>query len=95
MAKVPAPPKSLELEDSVEISLDEDIAENDVVEEENNGPLSNEYLFEGTELNPSTWIITPESDTVVFVNTNSGRVFKGSIEDFNTLMRISIENYEV
>ena len=42
--------------------------------------------FLGVELTPCNWIISQDGDNISAVNTISGRVFEGSMKQFNSLL---------
>ena len=43
--------------------------------------------FVGGELSPCNWNITPEGTGIVAQNNDTGRIYSGSMEDFNSLLR--------
>lgn len=54
--------------------------------------IATESFFTMTEMNPSNWSISLDGDNIVFQNTVTGRIFQGSVEAFNNLMRESLNN---
>ena len=42
--------------------------------------------FLGVELTPCNWIISQDGDNISAVNTISGRVFEGSMKQFNSFL---------
>lgn len=53
--------------------------------------IEDEAVFNKNELNPSNWnvIALPDSDLMEFTNSATGRIFKGTIDQFNSMLRTS------
>lgn len=79
--KVEEPTEGLETIESVE-----ELADNTVKASYKN----EETLFDYHEQNPSNWIVEEVDNTLVFSNSNTGRIFYGTVEEFNKLMRASL-----
>lgn len=58
-------------------------------EKEPSKPVESKKLdLTGDEVIPSNWSITPESgDTILATNNKTARQFKGTIKEFNALLR--------
>ena len=54
--------------------------------------IEDEDLFSRSEMNPSNWNMSPDGDIFIFSNTNTGRIFRGTVSQFNTILRISLKN---
>ena len=58
--------------------------------------IEDEAVFNKNELNPSNWniVVLPDSDLMEFNNSATGRIFKGTMDQFNNMLRISnfVEN---
>ena len=74
----------VQAEDIKQLNIDEsdnDLDESDEIQEP---------LFDYHEQNPSNWIVEEVDDTLLFTNSNTGRTFQGTVEEFNVLMRASL-----
>lgn len=71
------PPKVVEQEEIIE-NIDE-MQEEEV------------ELFSLSEMVPSNWCIEEDGEAFIFTNTNTRRVFEGTMEEFNELMRLSLK----
>ena len=77
-------------------SLEDSKEESDNTDGPNLSGTEDESLFNKSELNPSNWniIVSPDSDLMEFNNTVTGRIFRGTVDQFNNMLRISnfVEN---
>ena len=71
-------------------------AEPDNTDDPNLLGIEDEAVFNKNELNPSNWniIVLPDSDLMEFNNSATCRIFRGTMEQFNNMLRISnfVEN---
>ena len=79
--KVEKPAEDLEI-----IEPAEELADDEVEASYKN----QETLFDYHEQNPSNWVVEEVDNTLVFSNSNTGRIFHGTVEEFNKLMRASL-----
>lgn len=67
--------------------LKENQTEDDIGEDQPD--VTEEDLFNFNEQNPSNWNVQEADETLIFKNTVTGRVFEGTIQEFNKVMQTS------